>query len=268
VSLARSAVIDGAGPGIWAECSNCNCQPTGDVTLHDTLVRGDAVVGISFAAVNAELDNVLVADTHPGSDFQYGGGMAISACAAVSAHGLTVADSADFGVLVDGARLDVDAASFRGNLRGLWAQNLNVSAAGLSVHDVELAANRGFGLGIAGYLGDGPVSVTDTRVTDTLMAGMPCLQGGIGAGSMQVGDGVYWQGVTADFAAVEVRDSARVGVLLDGPAAGTLADVVPTGSSPGIVQVHYAAGPQPDVSGATPAILVDDGSILGPDPCR
>jgi hypothetical protein len=268
IRVDRTLIVGGGGPGIWAECTGCGCAAPEQLTVLTSLVRDNALLGVSLVGVEAVLADVEIRGTRPDDGFEHGGGMAVSGCAVVAATGLAVVDSADYGVLVDGAVLDVNGARVAGNLRGLWAQHLTGTAAGLTVRNAVFERNRGVGLGIAGSLGDGPVLVQSVDVADTELVGMPCFAGGPGAGSMQVGDGVYWQGASADLRDVTVSSSARVGVLIDGAAAGTLEDVVPDGQSPAIVQVHYASGPQPETVGSTPPILVDDGSILGPDPCR
>ncbi len=273
LQIERSVIIDGAGPGLWLQCTGgCDCAaPPLTLWMRDVVVRRNALSGVSLIGVEADLARVRVAETMVGDNFEAGGGLSVSGCSTLTASGLEIVENADFGLLIDdsdvalGGPAEDERVEVRGNLRGIWIQHISVSAPHQArIDNAVLTGNIGVGIGFAGSYGDGPITVTHTTISDTLDIALPVLVGGVSASVTCVGDAVHWLGgVEAHLDTVVTSGSGRYGVLIDGPASATLKDVVLTGGDEdlGIVQVNFTDGPQPETLGSTPPIMAtaDDG---------
>ena len=160
------------------------------------------------------------------------------------------------------------------NLRGIWLQNISTKAShSARVENATLTGNLGIGIGMAGALGEGTISITNTTINDTVGISLPVLVGGVSASVVCTADAVLWlNGIDAHLDHVTTSGSGRVGVLIDGPATGSLKDVVLENGDQngGIVQVNYLGGPQPETEGSTPPITATEdsqptGGFTGPD---
>jgi len=282
VAMTRSVVTGGDGPGIWMQCDgDCDCTGAPPrLTLEQVAVRENSLVGVALLGTQAELTTVHIANTTVGANFEAGGGLSIARCSDVTATDLRVEDNSDFGILADNSDVTLggpgsgDGVTINGNLRGIWLQNISQKASHTAtVQNATLTGNQGIGIGMAGALGEKSIHISDVTIADTEGIALPNLVGGVSAGVICMADAVLWlNGVEAHLENVTTSGSGRVGVLIDGPATGSLKDIEMTGGDEngGIVQVNYIGGPQPDVEGSTPDITVTEdekpaGGFVGPD---
>ncbi len=282
VTMIRSAVTGGAGPGIWMQCDgDCDCSGAPPrLTLDQVAVRGNALVGVALLGTRADLTTVQIANTTVGDNFEAGGGLSIARCSDVTATDLRVENNSDFGVLADNSDVTLggpgsdEGVTINGNLRGIWLQNISSKASHTAtIQNATLTGNQGIGIGMAGALGEKSIHISDVTIADTEGISLPNLVGGVSAGVICMADAVLWlNGVEAHLENVTTTGSGRIGVLIDGAATGSLQDVKLTGGDEngGIVQVNYTGGPQPDATGSTPDITVTEdekpaGGFVGPD---
>jgi hypothetical protein len=234
IDLQATLIKDGAGPGVWVQCTGgCECTGSSSLNMANVRISGNAIVGVAMVGTSAQMVNVEIAETTVGGDFQDGGGLSVAGCSQLDATNLTILDNADFGMLVDDSALDLDGADVAGNLRGVWMQNIDVSAAA-SIRNAFVDNNEGVGIGVAG--GSVNVSVLDSDVSNTLEISLPVLVDGVSAGAEQVGDGLTWKGLSSVLIDnVNVSSSARASILIDGEvgSGSTIANVTLAGGDEG-----------------------------------
>jgi hypothetical protein len=259
----RLEVIDSrieanAGPGLWMQCaSGCDCNHSSDLVVHNTLIRDNALIGMSIVGTNAVLSRLQIDTTTGGANFQNGGGIAASGCSVVAADNVRVESNADYGILMSQAGGAMDCVHVAGNLRGIWFQGSpNEPMPDGALRRATVENNDGVGIGLGCRVAppsSGAITVENSSVADTHNIPLPVLINGVSAGTELVGDGIHWDGgIEGHFSDIAIVNSDRAGVLIDGPAIGTLHNVIP--DSGRIVQTNYASGPQPTVSGGTPPI--------------
>ena len=255
----RTVTIQGAlirstdGPGIWSQCGefqDCGCDRGTQLSLSDTRVIDTSIVGVNVSNARASLDNVVVEATTVGSSFEAGGGISVSFCADVRLAKVATVDNADFGVFVFDSGAVLSGVTIERNLRGMWLMPGNNA---VEVISPRADANRGMAIGISsvnGAFGEGPVMISDAQLRNTTTVALPVIVNGVSAGIEDFGEGIYWNdGVTVDVKGAAIEGSGRYGVLIRGPANGSLHDVK---TADDIVQI--CGGPVPDVTGATPPI--------------
>ncbi|HZO13848.1 MAG TPA: right-handed parallel beta-helix repeat-containing protein, partial [Polyangiaceae bacterium] len=250
VVIERSAIKGGAGPGIWVACTEgCACMARPELVIRDSVVRENSVVGMSIVGADADLQGVSISRNVVGENFEAGAGISVSTCSRITAANLEIADNADFGLLIDSSRAEIDGIEVTGNLRGIFTQTQTglseIRIAGASVTD-----NFGVGLGISGAT---TITFDDSIVSDTRTIALPVLVDGVSAGAQNISEGICWSGTAvAELHRVLVKNSDLVAFVIDGPASGVLEDVtLPDGS---LLEVNYTSGPQPMTSGSTPPI--------------
>jgi len=111
ISVARTTIRDGGGPGIWVQCGQgCDCTSPTQVDLNDVSIDSATYVGVSLLGATATLEAVDIVGTHDEGYTGNGGGLSVSGCSTItSGEGLTIEDSSGFGMLVDGATVDMAA---------------------------------------------------------------------------------------------------------------------------------------------------------------
>jgi hypothetical protein len=270
VTLNGSVIEDNLGPGLWLQTGNggsaCGTAAdpsliTGSVT--NSVFRKNRLVGIAIARAQlVTIDNVIVADTNVGGQFDGGGGVSVAYCSTVNATDLQILDSADFGMLVHDSSLSLNGGTIDGNLRGLWIQNVGTSMLGsVTVNNASLDRNTGVGIGIANNSTN--VSINTTAISNTEFVSLPVLINGVSASSDEVGDGINWQGLSqVVLGSVTVSGSARASVLIDGEVASgsSVTNLALEGGdeSKGIVQQNLpSSGTQPVTSGTTPSVTTN-----------
>lgn len=242
LSIDAVHVLDPRGPGLWAQCGampgQCVATKT-PVSVRRSHLEGAAVVGMSLVNVAATLDDVVVAGSVVGNDFEAGGNLSV-VNATLDARGLVIRDAADFGILVhdseailgvqQGGGVDVT-----GNLRGIWIQG---AASDVALANAAISDNLGVGLGIdAGAT----VAAIDVTILDTRNIALPVLIGGVSAGSVEVGDGLFWGGgASVQLGGVVVGGSDRVPILIDGSVgpASSLTDITLVDGDAAVGIVH------------------------------
>jgi hypothetical protein len=281
LEISRSVIADNQGPGIWMQCDgDCDCASQPRLMVSKVSVQANSLVGVALLGTEAEIDTLRIRDTTVGANFEAGGGLSIARCSDVTAKALQIEDNADFGVLVDDSDVALggsggdEGLEVHRNLRGIWLQNISTKAShSAQIQNATLTGNRGIGIGMAGSLGAGSITIADTTINDTEGIALPNLVGGVSAGVTCTADGVLWlNGVEAHLDNVTTSGSGRVGILIDGAATGSLTDIRLMGGDEdgGIAQVNYLGGPQPETEGSTPSITATEdpspaGGFVGPD---
>lgn len=264
VTIEQTIVENAEGPGVWLSCTGgCDCTSTASGTIKDSVIRNNRIVGVAVIGASVTFDNVVVADTSVGDNFQAGGGIAASGCSDIDATALTVQNNVDFGMLVDDSSLSLDGGSIDNNLRGLWVQAIGTTRPtdSVSVLNTVLSANEGVGFGVDKASIN--VSITSSQVTDTKIVPLPVLVNGVSASAMDVGDGMAWLGTSqVTVKDVSLSNNARASLLIDGPVASgsiieNLSSSGTSGASELLQQNLPAGGLQPMTSGTTPAIESD-----------
>lgn len=264
VNIEQTIIEDAEGPGMWLSCAGgCECTSTVSGTIKDTVFRNNRIVGLSFVGASVTLDNVRVADTTVGDNFEAGGGISASGCSDVDATALTVENNVDFGMLVDDSSLSLDGGTIDDNLRGLWVQAIGATRPtdGVSVLNTVLSANEGVGFGVDKASVN--VSIASSRILDTKIVPLPVLVNGVSASAMDVGDGMAWLGTSeVTVTNVSLENNARAGLLIDGPvASGSLIEDLALSGTSGTLDLLQQnlppGGQQPTTSGTTPAIESD-----------
>ncbi len=219
ISLQKSLIRAGAGPALWASCGGTKCackNPPVQVTIADTKIDKNALVGISLVNAKATLTNVSVTHTKVGPDFKAGGGLSISGCSEVSGTSINIVDSTDFGVLIDDSSAQLNGLLVDTNLRGMWVQNIgkSVATATVTIKAADLRNNSGVGFGLAA--GSKGVTMSSVGIDNTKLIQLPVLVNGQ-AGMNGVGDGVTWSGVSQmNVDGLTISKSARASMLIDG----------------------------------------------------
>lgn len=261
VTLDGTVIADTSGPGIWMQCAvddqPCSCATDLQGSVTNTIIQNAKIVGMAIVDASVTIDNVEVRDTTVGNNFEAGGGVSIAYCADVMANDLSVYDSADFGILVHDATLDMTGGAVDGNLRGIWLQEIGATEPSYaSVTSVTLDGNLGVGVGVAGNALD--VTVADSTVSNTTNISLPVLVNGVSAASEEVGDGLSWlDASTVTLDSVTVENSARTGLLIDGEVgAGSLIEDLTlneVGDKGNIIQQNFVdGGTEPITSGTVP----------------
>lgn len=266
VTIERSAVIDAENFGIAGTCGGCGCPeaPPFTVKLRKVVAEGNRVAGMWFEGIDVQAETIAVRDTRVGPNFSYGSGFTMR-CGRLVTQGLSVEQSADYGLglfdsdatVAAGPLTDVRIAD---NLFGIWAVDVGASASSrATVSDAVIADNRGAGLAMGGVQGGGVVELGDSVVRGTQNVAIPVLVDGVSASSEDVGDGILWMdGVEAHLSNIELSDNERASLLINGGAQGSLDDLRFSGGDTGegpLLQ-NYFGGPEPTVSGTTPALEV------------
>jgi hypothetical protein len=267
----ESSVVADGGPGVVAKCDGgCDCMTPVSLTLTDTMVIGNEHVGIYAAGATATLDGVLVADTTVmGLEPNSGGGVVAAACSTLSATGLEVADSDLYGVLVDsssgklGAPGEENGIIIHGNVMGIWLQGVGTEGLGsLEIDNALVENNQGVGIGVGG--GAKGIIIHGSQIKKTTARVLTVA----GGGSEEVGDGLLWTGaaqVSVD--GLGISESARQGVLIDGPVAtgSTIAHLVLSAGdeAKGVVQQSIETGGEsPAVGAEAPAISTETAQVF------
>jgi hypothetical protein len=270
--ISRSIVANGNSFGVAAFCGDCVCptEPTFEVRVRDSMIRGSRTAGAVFHGVAVDIRGVAIFDTDVGANFDAGAGMSVS-CSSIEATGVTVAGSTDYGVGLFqssgtmGAAGDGNGVRISDSLGGLWLIDISASSSQtIEIDNAVLFDNKAVGLGIAGPSGGGPVIIRDTTVRDTQLKALPILVGGVSAGSADVGDGLLWlHGVDVSLHDVTIDNSPRASVLIDGPATGLLDNVSLTGGDAalGILLQSYLGGAKPSTSGTTPSLTTSSQEV-------
>lgn len=270
VTIEQSLLADNEGPGLWAECStDCDCPSPPDVTVHDSILRGNHVGGIVLFGAKASLDQVDITGTLVGDDFAFGlggGGISAAACSDLDAKRLHVSGSQAYGVLIDdsdalvGDPMGDPGVEITGNAIGVWLQHVSQSAPQIVTLDgVTLEDNAGVGLGADGdSVG---LIVCRSAISGTTLSDL-VVEGG---DSQQVGDGLLWLGgseIAIDGLALD--GNARASIVIDGEAAGSLANVTLSGGdeAKGVLQQSYSGGQQPQAGAGAPAITTSADALF------
>jgi hypothetical protein len=257
LEMTQSLIEGGKGPGVvLAQPTACTSESKASGSLRGSIFRGNALVAISLVGADVVIENVLVTDTVK-RGFYPGFGVSISECSTVVASDLTIRNSTSVGLLVDHASLELERATIDGNVRGLWAQRIAADQ-NVTIRASSLSLNQGVGVGI----GDGAVNVLveDTAILDTQLVLLP---GKAGGPNVEVADGVTWlDASTVTLKNLTIERSQRMGILIDGPASGSIDDLAltTTDGSGGVVQQNVPDdGESPDTSGTTPPVDRDQG---------
>ena len=267
ISLESSVVRGNDGPGIWIQsgdstsCVACDCVSTVTGAMSDTIIQDNAIVGVSIVrALDVSINNVEVRDTTVGSNFEAGGGVSVAYCSTVNAENLSVYNSADFGLLVHDAAMNLEGGRIESNLRGMWLQNIGTSmTSAVFIKNVTAEKNQGVGIGIAE--GSTAVAINNSSILSTLKVSLPVLVNNVSAGSEEVGDGMNWlAGSQAVLDGVTIGGSERQSVLIDGEVGSgsviTDLQLVDGDQDFGVLQQNLPAdGEQPATSGTSPTIM-------------
>jgi hypothetical protein len=260
VTVERAVIRGVAGPGLWAQCQGgCDCAAQPAVTVIDSLLLENQLLGAGFIGVAATLDGVEIAATAP-QELQGGGGVAAAECAQLSARKTVVRDNRMYGILVDGAGLELggpteaDTVEVSGNRVGIWVQNQADDGSQLaSLDNVDVLANVGVGVGSSGTI-KGFV-IYGTEIRDTLAEEL-IVTGGT---KKTVGDGLLWaEGAMMTVDGLSLAGNARQSILIDGPVAAgsSIANITLAGTDEqsGILQQRYSGGEAPELGEGTPEI--------------
>jgi hypothetical protein len=272
VQIDRTYIGHGLGPGLWVECqAGCACVTKPTLTVTNTALQDNKIVGISLVATIGTLTNVDVTNNTE-ANFKAGAGVSVSQCSSLEATNVNVLDNTGFGVLLDQSSGTLGTSGTnRGmrierNLMGLWVQNL--SSAGnqpVRIENCALDANVGVGLGVSGA--SNGVTIHGTVVTNTTSMVLPVLVNGVGAGSKDVGDGLNWLGLSGvSIDGLTLTNNARASFLIDGAVApgSSIANVTLSGGDQqkGILEQNLPmGGRQPQVVSGAPAITVNMGEV-------
>lgn len=268
VTVQRTTIENGAGPGVWVQCSaGCDCATPPVVELDTVTVRRAAHGGVVLVGSSATLTGVSIVDTQAGADFQGGGGLSASECSHLAAKALTVGGSLGYGVLLDGASADLGGGgdevgiiivNSRGG--GLYVQNTG-DGQPVSIANTTLTGNSAVGLHLASETTG--IIIVNSKIEKTQLASVPA-EGWVGAnkapiGSADVGDGLIWGfGAAAQIDGLELSDNARNAALIDGPvgAGSSIANVTlgGTDAAKGIEQQHVSSPAEAPSTSNAPAI--------------
>jgi hypothetical protein len=265
VTLDRSIVSGAHVAGVWIEGSSCDsdcaCASRPTLTMNNSAVRDNHLLGLSTRGAAANLMCIDVTGTQPGDTVdggQRGAGMAVTQCSNVSATRLRVLDSADWGMLIDGstAKLGAPTSSdetveISRNRRGLWVQNVVHNAACsaigscVEVHNGTLAENLGVGIGVAGETRGMVICKASVEKTYTDMLPASDVDGEVGL-QKPIGDGLDWlDGSEVRIEALTLSDNQRQSLLIDGPATGDIGSITLGAGETPILQQNLMGGAQP-----------------------
>ncbi len=278
VTIQDSIIANSEGPGIWMEGSGCDaacaCTNRPHLTIENTVIRDNRVLGISLRAAVASMTNVDVTGTKSGKSFmtgQLGGGIVAAACSDLSGKHLRVLDSADFGVLLDkstaklGDALDPQSFESSRNLRGLWTQNVDcadpIGAPCVEVHNATFAENYGVGVGVGGQTRG--FIFCKSRIEGTQSATLPVFDVNQFGTTQIVGDGFNWlDGSSVVIEASTLSGNARQSLLIDGEAMGSIMSLLLEGGD----ENHPPLQQNLPMGGAQPAVW--NGVTLAKDTVR
>lgn len=257
---AQSVTIEGTfihgskGPGVWAECTTgCGCT---SVDIRDTILRDNRIVGVSLVSATGTLKGVDVTNNGVASNFSPGAGIAAAKCSTLNAQNTRVLDNTGYGVLLDASSGNLSDLEVSRNLMGLWVQNVDASAAPVTIERAKLVENQGVGLGLSNA--GSTVTVRASEIAQTKNTVLPTFSKGA-ISTKEVGDGIAWTGKSlARIENVTLRANARASVLIDGSvAAGSRiesATLQDGDEIKGIVQQNFPnGGVAPDLGPALPA---------------
>jgi hypothetical protein len=275
VTVEASIVETSQGPGIWAACSSectaCTAPPKLSVT--SSIVRDNHVGGIALFTTWADLENVDIRRTTQGDKWQSemgGGGLSVMSCSNLVATSLRVHDSASYGVLIDGSSTNMSSESapdgdidIRRNLMGVWVQNVEAPQSVVLTRAL-LDENKAVGVGTSGAT-KGFVFRRST-VQNTIMHAVPAESDGNPIEGTMVGDGFVWRdqsSVTMD--SVNFSNNARVSILIDGPAEGSIDNVQLNGGDEEkgiVIQRVTNKDVKPTAGSGTPPISTSKGQAF------
>jgi hypothetical protein len=231
ITIRDTRIVDSGGPGLWAQCSaGCGCPAPPQVELARVELRNNHTVGVALHAVQADFEDVLIAEATAGALTQYGGGLSVAACSDLSARGLTVDGADTFGVLVDNstAKLgfgddDKGIIIINNKVGGIWLQNIDSS---VTVENATVTGNGVSGINVGAsskgiIIINNKVGATAAQITAALgyTSGQPSP-----VGAISIGDGLIWsEGAEVHIDGLTLSGNARNSFLIDGP--------VPAGST-------------------------------------
>ncbi|MGH7297435.1 MAG: right-handed parallel beta-helix repeat-containing protein, partial [Polyangiaceae bacterium] len=218
--LIKDITVSGAASAAAAVSCSQSCTSSSPVTLSDVDL-GTSHVGLvangAFVVWNggASHDNVTM------SELAGGDGIVASQGATLQLTGVTVANNAAVGVLLDGAggtSAMLTNVTVSGNAgRGIWAQNLVGSAAApsLSLTQSTITQNAIVGVGVLASSG---IVMTGGSIDSTVDAPIATDVGSV----QQVGDGVeIFQGSSdVSIASVAIANNARAAGVIDAAGMG------------------------------------------------
>lgn len=160
-----------------------------------------------------------------------------------------------------GGAADGDGVEIRRNVMGAWFQNIGKSSPQtVLVENSLIEGNEGVGIGVSGETRG--LIICRSKVSGTTTKALPVKDGGNIGAVQEVGHGIAWlEGSEVTLTSVTLSANALSSVLIDGEAAGSMANVTLAGGDEqkGIVQQSYSGGQQPEVKVDTPAIATDAG---------
>lgn len=271
LSIVDSVIAEGAGPGVVATCTGgCDCTADTALSIDSSLIIGNSHVGLFASGASVEVTGSVIAETEVlGLEPNSGGGVVAAECSSLEVAGSEVRDNAYFGVLVDsstgslGKDGEENGIIIYGNVMGVFLQGLGtLEESGFSVSNAVVEGNAGLGLGIGG--GAKGIIIYGTQIKKTSARTLPVA----GGGAQEVGDGLLWAGTAqVSIDALGVSESARQGVLIDGPvAAGSaITNLTLAGGDEqkGLVQQSVQSGdPAPTIGAGTPALTTETAEVF------
>ncbi|HHH30382.1 MAG TPA: right-handed parallel beta-helix repeat-containing protein [Polyangiaceae bacterium] len=270
VTLERVAVLRSTYFGVAATCGSCECDeaPPFTVKMRKVAAVENKVSGMWFEGIDVQAEAIAIRDSAVGQSFDFGSGLTVR-CSRMIVRGLEAVDNADYGIGIFDADVTLEPGDipFRvsGNLFGVWAIEVGATSSTLAtLRGATIEDNAGAGVAIGGAFGPGIVELTEVTVRRTESIAIPVLVNGVSASAENVGDGILWlDGVETRLTDVEVADSERASLLINGASAGTLDGVRFTGSDAGDAPLmqNYFGGPEPTAAGETPDLVVTSEEI-------
>lgn len=271
VTLERVAVLRSTYFGIAATCGSCDCAeaPPFTVKMRKVAAVDNKVAGMWFEGIEVQAEDIAIRDSAVGQSFDFGSGLTVR-CSQMIARGLEVRDNADYGIGIFDADVTLEPGDtpfvVSGNLFGVWAIEVGATSSTLAtLRGATIDGNAGAGVAIGGAFGPGIVELTDVVVRRTENIAIPVLVNGVSASAENVGDGILWlDGVETRLTDVEVSDSERASLLINGASAGVLDGVRFTGGDGGDAPLlqNYFGGPEPEVAGETPPLEVTPDEVF------
>ncbi|NUQ71998.1 MAG: right-handed parallel beta-helix repeat-containing protein [Polyangiaceae bacterium] len=267
VTIEASIIETSQGPGIWAGCSGActDCTAPPKLSVTGSIVRENHVGGIALFTTWADLKNVDVLRTKSGDTWHAeagGGGLSVMSCSNLVARGLRIHDSASYGVLIEASSTNMSSESapdgdidIRRNLMGVWVQNVEAPQSVVLTRAL-LDGNKAVGVGTSGAT-KGFV-FRRSVVQNTVMHAVVAESDGNPIEDTMVGDGFVWRDESSvTIESVNFINNARVSILIDGPAEGSIKNVHLSGGDekkgPFIQKVSNKDA-KPAVDGETPPL--------------
>lgn len=260
ISIDKSFFTANTGAAIWVEQTNgCDAAPMHAFSMMTSVVRGNYQNGVILQGVTASMMDVDIVDTtgDPAQFYAYGAGMAASKCTQLIATAVRIDNSNAYGLLVDNATGELTGksadvrTSISGNSVGFWAKNV---PNGFTLEDVDFKDNKGVSIGSSGSTKG--FIVCRVNVTHTITTPMTVLEANqIAPQPKPVGDGLVWLDASEVILSKSTfSNNTRNSILINGPASGSLTDVVLTGGDENlkIVQQNYNGMGQPAVTNSPP----------------